>query len=240
MVPLRLRPGERVLDIGCGIGTTPLALARAVGRSGEVVAMDVLQAAVDVARADPVSPRNVTFLCGDVAAFPFAPATFDAAFSRFGVMFFADPVAAFANVRRALRPGGRVSFVCWRGLGANELDELPLRAASAHLPAEIVREAASAAHFSFSDPDVIRQVLTSAGFIDTTVQPHDADVRSGDLRAMVDVCSRVGTLGKILREHPELQRDAVPALERALRALDGPGGPALRAATWIVLARAPN
>lgn len=236
---LQLRSGERVLDIGCGIAPTPLTFARAVGPGGEVVGVDVLAAAVDVARTDPGRPPNVSFVCGDAEAFPFAPARFDAAFSRFGVMFFADPVAAFANIRQALRPGGRIGFVCWRGLSENELDEFPLRAASAHLPAEVVAEAASAAHFSFSDPRFIHQVLTGAGFIDVSVRPRDEEVRSGDLQAMVDVCSRLGTLGKILREHPELQRQAIPALEQALRPLDGAGGPALRAATWLVLAQAP-
>lgn len=238
--PLGLRPGERVLDIGCGIGTTPAALAQAVGRTGDVVAIDLSQAAVEVARADPKRPPNLTFVCGDVAAFPFAPASFDAAFSRFGVMFFADPAAAFANVRRALRPGGRISFVCWRSLGENELDGLPLRAASAHLPAQLVAEAAAADHFSFADAHAIRDALGRAGFIDVQVRPHDQAVRSGDLAAMVEVCSRLGTLGKILRDHPELRREAVPALEQALRPLDGPGGPALRAATWIAVAHAPG
>lgn len=237
---LRLDPGERVLDIGCGIGGTPLALAHAVGRGGEVIGADVSEAAIDVASADPSRPPNVGFLRADAGRHAFTPGGFDAAFSRFGVMFFADPTAAFANVMRALRPGGRLGFVCWRRLAENELDALPLRAASAGLPAGLVAEAERSSHFSFADPDFLRETLTRAGFAKVDIRPHDQEVGCGDLQGTVDVCSRFGSLGKILREHPELRREAVPALEKALKRRDGPNGPTLRAATWIVLASAPG
>jgi SAM-dependent methyltransferase len=173
-----------------------------------------------------------------VQSYPFHTGSFDAAFSRFGVMFFADPVAAFSNIRRALRPGGRLGFVCWRGLNENELDELPLRAASSCLPAPLVAGAASSGWFSFSDQESVREILARARFADVKIVPHDEQVGCGNFQATVDVCSRVGALGKILRDHPELRSEAVPALEQALRPLDGPNGPALRAATWIVTARA--
>jgi SAM-dependent methyltransferase len=199
--------------------------------------MDLLQAAIDVLQCDPGLPENVAFLCGDAQSYPFHPGSFDAAFSRFGVMFFADPVAAFGNIGRALRPGGRLGFVCWRGLNENELDELPLRAASGCVPAQLVAGASSSGWFSVSDPDGLREILTGAGFSDVKIAPHDEQVSCGDLQSTVDVCSRVGALGKILRDHPELRLEAVPALERALRPLDGPAGPHLRAATWVVTAR---
>jgi len=230
-------PGERILDIGCGVGGTPRALAGIVGRSGRVVGIDLLQAAIDVAQGDQGAPENVAFLCGDAQSYPFQPGSFDAAFSRFGVMFFADPIAAFANIRRALRPGGRLGFVCWRGLNENELDELPLRAASGCLPAQLVSDTSSSGWFSFSDPASIREILVGAGFGDVNIAPHDEQVSCGDLQSTLDVCSRVGALGKILRDHPDLRSEAVPALERALRLLDGPTGPYLRAATWVVTAR---
>jgi SAM-dependent methyltransferase len=196
----------------------------------------LLQAAIDVVQRDPGLPDNVAFLCGDAQSYLFRAGSFDAAFSRFGVMFFPDPIAAFANIRRALRPGGRLGFVCWRGLDENELDALPLRSASDYLPAQLVSGTSSSGWFSFSDPASIREILTGAGFSDVTIAAHDEQVSCGDLQSTVDVCSRVGALGKILREHRELRDEAVPALERALRLLDGPTGPRLRAATWVATA----
>lgn len=236
---LGLRAGERVLDIGFGIGRTPSTLAQAVGPSGRVVGIDMLSAALDVMRSEADCSPNVRFVQGDAEVYSFAPGSFDAAFSRLGVMFFADPVAAFANIRRALQSGGRIAFVCWRSLAENELDALPIRAASPYLPAQLIAEAEEARHFSFSDPSFIREVLTRAGYDGIDIRDYDAKVRSGDLQSMVSVCSRVGSLGALLREHPEFRRDSVRALENALIPYDGPGGPALRAATWIVVAHAP-
>lgn len=234
---LRLSPGERVLDLGCGIGATPFSLARAVEASGQVVAMDLLADAIEVLRAEPGLPANLAFACGDAETYAFSPATFDAVFSRFGVMFFADPVRAFRNIGQALRPDGRLGFVCWRGLAENELDHLPLQAASPHLPADLVRQAAAAAWFAFSDREAIAAALAAAGFVDIRIAPHDELVGCGDLEGTVEVCTRVGALGAILREHPHLSARAIPALAEALRPLDGPAGPHLRAATWIVTAR---
>ena len=234
---LRLSPGERVLDVGCGIGGTPAALAHAVGPNGRVVGLELLQAAVEVAKREADLPKTVSFECGDAQTYPFDPGSFDAVFSRFGMMFFADARAALFNMNKALRRGGRLSFVCWRGLAENELDDFPLRAAAAHLPPHLVSETAKAAWFSFSDPEHLRMVLGAAGFVQISIDPHDELVSSGSLEAMVAVCSRVGALGAILREHPHLGGDAIAGLRDALAERDGPVGPELRAATWIVSAR---
>lgn len=240
MAALHLQPGDRVLDLGCGIGGTPIALAEAVGSSGRVVGLELLQSAVDVSRADPGLPETVTFICGDAETYPMPPAAFDAVFSRFGVMFFTDSIRAFRNIRSALRPGGRLGFVCWRAFEENELDSLPLQAASAHLPHQLVEDAMSSGWFSFSDPETLRSTLSAAGFVGVEVIAHDEPVCCGSLQETLDVCTRVGALGAILRDHPHLLRDAIPALEKGLLAINGPAGPRLRAATWIVSGRAPT
>ena len=239
ILQLRLRTGDHVLDVGSGIGSTPLTLAQLVGPNGKVVGIDVLNAALDVMRSEASGVQNLSFLEGDAEIYPFAPGSFDAAFSRFGVMFFADPVGAFVNIRRALRPGGRIAFVCWRRLAENELDALPIGAASPYLPAQLIAQAEEASHFSFADPTFLREALTKAGYREIDIREQDMQVSSGDLHSMVRVCSRVGSLGALLRGHPEFRGDAVPALENALIARDGPGGPTLRAATWVVSATAP-
>lgn len=234
---LGLGPGERVLDVGCGVGRTPAALAEAVGLTGGVVGLELLPAALEAARRHRGQPPNISFECGDAQSFPLKPHSMDAVFSRFGMMFFDEPRAAFANLCQALRPGGRLSFVCWRALEENELDALPLAAAAPHLPQELLRRAAQSAPFSLSDPEQIKRLLSEVGLLGVRVDAHDTMVSSGDLESMVEVCSRVGALGAILREHPDLRARAVAALRAALAQRDTPSGPCLRAATWVVSAR---
>src|SRR5713226_2476414 len=134
LAALAPHPGESLLDIGCGGGETALDLVRAVAPDGTVVGVDLSAAVLAFAQRAAKGCERVRFVQADAQVFPFEPASFDAAFSRFGVMFFADPTAAFINIRRSLRPNGRLAFVCWRALEENQLDILPLRAGSAHLP----------------------------------------------------------------------------------------------------------
>jgi len=154
-------------------------------------------------------------------------------------MFFADPAAAFTNIRRSLRPNGRLAFVCWRALEENPLDFLPLRAAAAHLPPLPASDPDAPGPFSFADQARVRDILGRAGFVEIAITARDEKVGSGDLGAMLAVCSRVGALGKILRENPGLRAAALPAVRDALAAHDGPDGVTLNAATWIVTASAP-
>jgi SAM-dependent methyltransferase len=238
LVALAPRPGERVLDIGCGGGATALELARAVAPDGTVVGIDLSAAVLAFAQRAAKGCERVRFIHADAEVFPFEPASFDAAFSRFGVMFFADPTAAFINIRRSLRPNGRLAFVCWRALEENALDMLPLRAASAHLPQHACDPDAPGP-FAFAEPDRVRGILERAGFGEIAITARDEQVGSGDLDTMLAVCSRVGALGKILRENPELRAATLPAVRSALAAHDGPDGVRLNAATWVVTARAP-
>ena len=237
LAALAPRPGESVLDIGCGGGETVVELARLVAPDGTVVGVDLSAAVLSFAQCAAKGCERVRFIQADAQVFRFEPASFDAAFSRFGVTFFADPIAAFINIRHSLRPNGRLAFVCWRALEENLLDILPLRAASAHLPPQPLHDPDAPGPFAFADPDRVRGILERAGFGEIEITARDEQVGSGDLDTTLAVCSRVGALGKILRENPELRAETLPAVRSALAAHDGPDGVRLNAATWIVTAR---
>jgi hypothetical protein len=146
-------------------------------------------------------------------------------------MAFKDPVDAFTNFHRILRPSGAVAFSCWRSLEENELDRLPLSAAG-------LAEAVDESPFSFADPERLRRTLETAGFSNITIRAHDERVSSGDLDAMTWVLLKVGPLGKIVRENPALRGTAEPRLRRALAALGDPSQVQLLASVWIVTAKA--
>jgi SAM-dependent methyltransferase len=237
LAALAPRPGENILDIGCGGGETALDLAQAVAPDGTVVGIDLSAAVLAFAQRTARRCERVRFVQADAQVFPFEPVSFDAAFSRFGVMFFADPTAAFINIRRSLRRNGRLAFVCWRAMEENQLDILPLTAASAHLPPMPAHDPDAPGPFAFANPLRVRSILEKAGFREIEITAHDEQVGSGDLNTMLAVCSRVGALGKILRENPELRAAALPAVRSALAAHEGPDGVRLNAATWVVTAR---
>jgi SAM-dependent methyltransferase len=153
----------------------------------------------------------VRFVESDAQTHPFRAGEFDAAFSRFGVMFFADPAAAFANVQRSLKPGGRLAFVCWRRPEENPIFTLPMRAAAPHLPAPPSSPDPTApGPFAFADPDRVRGILAGAGFEGVRVTPHDVAVSSGDLDVALALSLRVGSLGRVLIEHPFLREGRRP------------------------------
>ncbi|MGE0422645.1 MAG: class I SAM-dependent methyltransferase, partial [Reyranellaceae bacterium] len=126
--------GERVLDVGCGAGASSLALAARVGAGGHVLGVDISEPLI--ARARALAPRDTTalFRVADASSAELPEAAFDILFSRFGVMFFGDPTGAFAHMRRALQPGGRVAFVCWRGAAENDWVRLPMGAIKGIVP----------------------------------------------------------------------------------------------------------
>jgi SAM-dependent methyltransferase len=223
--------GERVLDIGCGAGQTLLQLAERVGTEGQVIGVDVAPLLLDIARRRTAPFAQVRLIEADAQSLDLPSTSMDAVFSRFGVMNFADPVAAFANFRRILKPSGRLAFSCWRSLAENELDRLPLAASG-------LEAAVDERPFSFADPDHIRRTLAAAGFSEIVIRPHDEKVSSGDLDAMTWVLLKVGPLGKIVRENPALQATAEPRLRTALGGLGDPSRVELSAAVWIVTARA--
>lgn len=239
MSALGPKAGERILDIGCGCGQTSLELAEA---GASVLGVDVSEPMLAVAR-QRAAGRDVAFEAADAQEFPFPPASFDAAFSRFGVMFFGDPPAAFANIARALKPGGRMAFVCWRPIAENVWMSLPFAAVAPILPPDAAPPPPADPHapgpFAFADPERVRGILAAAGFVDIDIRPYDRRIGGNDLENSISVSLRVGPLGAVLRERPELRDRVVGALREALAEHLTPDGVLLPSATWIVTARKP-
>lgn len=237
---LAAKPGEAILDIGCGCGQTSLELAAAVGPSGAVTGIDISHPMLEIARTEARAAgiANAGFDEADAQTFAFAPARFDAAFSRFGVMFFADPVAAFANIRTALKPEGRLAFVCWRPFAENLWMRIPMEAARDIVPPMTPADPLAPGPFAFADPDRVRSILTAAGFTAVTLTPFDSLIGGGDLEQTLDLSLRVGPLGAVLRENPDYAEKSVTAVRTALARHVTPDGVMMPGAVWIVEARA--
>lgn len=230
--------GESILDIGCGAGATSLALAAAVGRTGRVLGVDISEPMLAVARGRQrlTDGSFPTFSMADVQTADLGTAAFDAAFSRFGVMFFADPTAAFANIRGALKPDGRLTFVCWRPLAENAWQRVPLEAARPVLPPLAAGDPLAPGPFAFADPDRVRGILTDAGFTKVTLTPFDALIGSGSLEETLALALEVGPLSRALRDHPDCRDAALGVVRQALAAYVTEAGVMMPAAIWVVTA----
>jgi SAM-dependent methyltransferase len=234
------RPDERVLDVGCGTGATTLDMARRVGPQGRCVGVDIspllLEAARDAAVAEGVD--QAWFVEADAQTYPFEAGAFDAVISRFGVMFFDDPDAAFANLRCALRPDGRLAFACWRSAADNPLSLVPVEAAAPFLPPRPPAAKDAPGRFAFADPDRVRGVLARSGWRDIEIEPLDAltPVSFDELMAL---SLRLGSLGPVLRDQPAAVREQVhEVVADSLRPYVVDGVVPMTAACWLVAARA--
>ena len=228
--------GERVLDVGCGCGHTTADLAGRVGPAGSVLGVDLSAPMLEIARRRRLAPGagQVEFHQLDAQTAELGLSRFDAAYSRFGVMFFSDPVAAFANVRRALKPGGRLAFVCWQALDANPWVLEPLEAARPFLPPLPALDPTAPGPFAFADDRRVRTVLAAAGFIDISVQPFTTRIGGGDLDEALQLALRVGPLGAAIREQPSLAAGLADPVRAVLARHVTSAGVLLPAAVWIV------
>jgi SAM-dependent methyltransferase len=237
-------PGERVLDLGCGCGDTSLALARTVGASGRVLGLDLSGPMLGRARerAAAAGLANVAFRAADVQTAPLEPGAFDAAFSRFGVMFFADPPAAFANVRQALRPGGRIVFACWRPVAENPWIRVPMAAAASLVALPPPPPEGAPGPFAFGDAGRVRRILDAAGFAGVEIEPVDVPMLpgGGDLEEAADTFLEVGPLASALREAntgEALRARVHGAVREAFASHVRNGRVELGSAIWLVRAR---
>jgi SAM-dependent methyltransferase len=241
MERLSLRPGMRVLDVGCGCGDTTLALADRVGASGSVLGVDVSGPMLARARERAAGHPHVAFLQADAQTHRFEPATFDAAFSRFGVMFFADPAVAFANIRAALRPGAALAFICWQELAKNPWAMLPIGAIAPLVTLPPPPAPDEPGPFSFADPDRVRSILDGAGFTGVHADgfaPSMTLGAGGSLDDAVRFAIEAGPAARFLRDAPaDVLAQARAAVRQALAPHATAGGVQLPGACWLVTAR---
>jgi SAM-dependent methyltransferase len=229
---------EQVLDIGCGCGQTTVELAARVGSRGRVVGVDISRPMLEVARRRPMPPgvRRPEFHEVDAESGPLERAIFDAAFSRFGVMFFEDPVAAFRNIRASLKSQGRLAFVSWRPLQDNAWMRVPFEAVAPFLPPLPPADHLTPGPFALADPDRVRRILLDAGYGDVSVEPFDCRIGGGDVEATLQLAVRVGPLGAALRENPELRPVVTDRVRAVIAGWDTPQGVLMPAAAWIARA----
>jgi SAM-dependent methyltransferase len=235
-------PGERVLDIGCGNGLTSRDAARAVGPGGSVLGVDLsgpmLAVAERLAKEDGLA--NVRFERGDAQVYPFEPGAYDVVMSRFGVMFFLDPVTAFTNIVSALRPGGRVAFLVWQSVAANEWvsamrdalavgRELPLPPPGVPSP------------FALADTDFTRGVLTEAGLTDIVFAESAPPWRLGsDADDAYGFVTGLQVIKMMLEDLDDaLRAQALDNLRTTAAAHETPDGVFFGSAAWVITARKP-
>ncbi len=238
-----VRSGERVVDIGCGCGGTALELGKLVGPAGHVLGLDV--SAPMLARAAERLPPGlpVEFVQSDATTYSFPPGGADLLFSRFGVMFFADPARSFANLRTALRPGGRLAFACWRAPRDNPWMMLPLQAAYEHVPKLPQLGPEDPGPFSFADDERVRRILGTAGFRSIGLVPLDLalDIASGGgLDAAVAAALEIGATSRALDgQPPETYAAVADSIRRVLVPHKRGTAVPLGAAIWLVTATSP-
>ncbi len=239
---LALAGGERVLEIGCGAGALTVPLATAVGGSGRVVAVDISEPMLGAARKRIAEHGlgNVELRLGDAQVFAFEQDAFDVATSRMGVMFFADPAAAFGNIKGGLKPGGRLVFACWAPLAENRHWLIPYDVAFRHLGPPAPPPAHEPGPLAFGDPGYIRGVLTAAGFAEIAVDRAHPTIICGTPDEEARQAVAMGPTARLIEEKKpdEATRQTIIREIEAAFAAEASSGPIrLPATIFLVSAR---
>jgi SAM-dependent methyltransferase len=233
------RSRSQVLDVGCGTGSTTVAIARRLDQGGSCTGIDISEPMIAAARATAERERvPVRFILGSAQTYPFESATFDAVVSRFGVMFFDDPVGAFANLNRAARDGAELCLIVWRSAAENPFMTTAERAAAPLLPNLPPRRPDAPGQFAFANAARVHAILDASGWTGTEIRPVDVECTFPE-NALVRYLTRLGPVGLALRDEDEPTRarivDAIiPAFDAYVRG----GEVRFTAACWMVTARA--
>lgn len=233
------RRGEKVLDVGCGGGTTSAALAQLVGTGGQVVGVVISSVILQAARIRQAEVGNLRLELGDAASFEFEPGYFDLITSRFGVMFFDTPTKAFGNLRAALKPDGRITFICWRALAENPWMSAPAEAAFEILPRPEPPGPDAPGPFSLADPDKLTTSLETAGFNAVQIDPIDEVLNLGPPEGALDFLKRMGPAAAPLQEASEADAQAaINAIRNVLSTYLSDGSVWMPGAVWVARANA--
>lgn len=240
----QLKPGDHIMDIGCGCGATTLEAAMRVGTSGRALGVDISTPMIARARARArETGSSAEFMLADAATENFSQASFDTLISRFGIMFFLDPVSAFAHLRKTLAPEGRVSLVCWRTMRENGWVSVPYAAALPHIPEPEKPVPGAPGPFAFADRDRFRGILEQAGYSGIEIDPFDASLTIGSgpdpVESALEQTMEIGPLSRAIKTLPEENRMRVmEAVRDALVREVANGEVRLDGAVWLVSAKA--
>jgi SAM-dependent methyltransferase len=236
--------GERVLDIGCGCGATSFETAHLVGSEGHVTGVDVSEPMLAVARKGKADGARPEFVLADAATARLGELRFDLALSRFGVMFFSEPVAAFKNIRTSLKPGGRLAFACWQAMRASPWFSIPMQAVLSQIPPPEPPDPDAPGPFAFADVARIGAILAAAGFSGIDIRPANipltlAEPGPDPLEDAVRFALDMGPASRLLENASDAQRTQIrEALVRALKPHISADGIVLDGAIWLVSALA--
>ena len=243
MTAADLATGHHVIDIGCGCGATTLELVRRVGATGHVLGVDISTPMLERARkrAAAQEQSSIALQNSDAATYGFTPQSFDRVFSRFGVMFFADPVAAFSNIRAALKPGGRLAFVCWQPLDLNPWMAITISVATQYIERPAPPAPNDPGPFAFRDPERVTGILSDAGFSGIEITPnHQALAFEADIASTTSKLIQLGPMSQPIAQAPEdVQARIKTDLAAAIEAYMTDDGVKIDSATWIVSAENP-